>query len=54
MSEIPCRVSEDLPHYPAKDGETPAHIGEALKKGNPEGTCQTAGPVTTDPKGEAQ
>jgi LAGLIDADG endonuclease len=45
-----------LPCHPARDGETPAHIGEALPvatatAGNPEGS--PSDPVTTDPKGEA-
>jgi LAGLIDADG endonuclease len=46
-----------LPCRPARGGETPAHIGEALPvadamAGNPEGS--PSDPVTTDPKGEAR
>ena len=30
VSEIPCRVSENLPLRPVRDDEKPAHIGGAL------------------------
>ena len=44
----------DLPSRPARGGDWPAHIGEALPAylaaGNPEGS--PSDPVTTDPKGE--
>jgi hypothetical protein len=54
-SEIPCRVSTNLPRRLVRGDRDPAHIGETLvstlTKGNPEGS--PSDPLTTDPKGEA-
>ena len=55
LSEIPCRVSMNLPRRSVRSEGKPAHIGETLPAkvaaGNPEGS--PSDPLTTDPKGEA-
>ncbi len=54
LSEIPCRVSSNLPRRLVRGGREPAHIGEtllSLAEGDPEGS--PSDPLTTDPKGEA-
>jgi len=55
LSEIPCRVSSNLPRRLVRGGREPAHIGEtllSLAEGDPEGS--PSDPLTTDPKGEAR